>query len=62
MIFVFLCLTSFSEIISRSIHVAANGIISFFFYSSVIFHYIHSSVSKCLGSFHVLAIVGIVLL
>ena len=31
MIFVFLCLISLSMIISRSIHVAANGIISFFF-------------------------------
>ena len=28
MIFVFLCLTSFSMLISRSIHVATNGIIS----------------------------------
>ena len=31
MIFVFLCLTSFSMLMSRSIHVAANGIISFVF-------------------------------
>ena len=31
MIFVFLCLTSFSMLISRSIHVATNGIISFIF-------------------------------
>ena len=31
MIFDFLCLTSLSMTISRSIHVAANGIISFFF-------------------------------
>ena len=31
MIFVFLCVTSLSMIISRSIHLAANGIISFFF-------------------------------
>ena len=31
MIFVFLWLTSLSMIISRSIRVAANGIISFFF-------------------------------
>ena len=30
MIFAFHCLTSVSMIISRSIHVAANGIISFF--------------------------------
>ena len=31
-VFIFLWLTSLSMIISRSIHVAANGIISFFFY------------------------------
>ena len=31
MIFVFLCLTSLSIIIFRSIHVAENNIISFFF-------------------------------
>ena len=31
MIFVFLCLTSLNMIISGSIHVAANAIISFFF-------------------------------
>ena len=30
MILLFLCLASFSTIISRSIHVVANGIISFF--------------------------------
>ena len=41
MIFVFLWLTSVSMIISRSIHVAANGIISFFFYDWVIFHCIY---------------------
>ena len=50
--------------ISRSIHVAANGIISFFFYGWVIFHciyiphFIHSSVDGHLGCFHVLAIVN----
>ena len=33
MIFVFLCLTSLNMIISRSIHIAANGIISFFLWS-----------------------------
>ena len=32
-----LYLTSLSMIISRSIHVTANGIISFFFYDQVIF-------------------------
>ena len=50
-------------IISRSIHVAANGIISFFFmaeYYSIAYMYhiffIHSSVDRYLGCFHVLAI------
>ena len=40
-IFVFLWITSLSVIISRSIHVFANGIISFFSYGWVIFHYIY---------------------
>ena len=40
MIFVFLCLTSLSMIVSRSIHVAANGIISFFLWLSNIPLYI----------------------
>ena len=52
-------------IISRSIHGAANGIISFFFYGWVVVHciyiyhifFIHSSVDGHLGCFHVLAIV-----
>ena len=63
-IFVFLWLASLSMIISRSIHVAVNGIISFFFmaewYSMVcMYHiFIHSSVSGHLGCFHVLAIVN----
>ena len=30
MIFVFLCLTTLSMTVSRSVHIAANGIISFF--------------------------------
>ena len=58
-------LTSLSMIISRSIHVAANGIISCFFYCWVIFHFIyephlfiHSSVDGHLGCSHVLAIVN----
>ena len=69
MIFALLFLTSLSMIISRSIHVAANGITSFFFYGWVIFHcvymcvcvcvcvyriFIHSSVDGHLGCFHVL--------
>ena len=65
MMFVFIQLTSLSMIISRSIHVAANGIISFFFmaeyYSSVyMYHifFIHSSVHGHLGGFHVFAIVN----
>ena len=54
-------------IISRSIHVAANGIISFFLWLWVIFHciiymyhifFIRSSVNGHLGCFHVLAIVN----
>ena len=36
-----LCLTSLSMTISRSIHVAANGIISFFFYGWVMFDCIY---------------------
>ena len=60
MIFVF-SFTSLSVKISRSIHATANGIILFFFYSSVIFHclyiFIHSSVDGHLGCSHVLAIV-----
>ena len=58
-------LTSLTMIISRSIHVAANGIISFFFNGWVIFHciyichifFIHLSVSGHLGCFPVLAVV-----
>ena len=62
MMFVFHCLTSLSMVISRSIHIAANGIISFFFmaeqYSIVyVYHiFIHSSVDGHLGCFYVLAI------
>ena len=62
---VFLWLTSLSLIISRSIHVTANGIISFFFYGWVTFHCIytphlllHSSVNGHLSFFHELAIVN----
>ena len=59
MILVFLRLTSASMIISRCIHVAAAGIMSFFFMliSHCIFHiFIHSSVDGQLRCFHVLAI------
>ena len=62
MIFVFVWLTSLSMTISRSIHVAANGIISFFLmaeYYSIVYMYhifIHSSVDGHLCCFHVLAI------
>ena len=52
-------------IISRSIHVAANGIISLLFtaeYYSIVYMnhilFIHSSVNGHLGCFHVLAIVN----
>ena len=57
-------LTSLCMIISRSIHVAANGIISFFMteeYSiTYMYHgfFIHSSIIGHLGCFHVLAIVN----
>ena len=53
-----------SVIISRSNHVAANGIVSLFFYDWVIVHvflyhifFIHSSISGRLGYFHFLVIV-----
>ena len=58
------CLTSLSMIISRTIRVAANAIISFLFMGWVIFHVymyhisIHSSVNGHSGCFHVLAIVN----
>ena len=64
MVFVFFFLTSLSMIISRSICVAANGRISFFFiaeYYSPVYMYhifIHSSVDGDLGCFHVLTIVN----
>ena len=63
MIFVFVWLTSLSMIISRSIHVAENGIISYFFmaeYYSIVYMYhiffTHFSINGHLGCFHVLAI------
>ena len=66
MIFVYLfVIYSLSMIISRSLPVAADGIISFFFmaeYYSIVYMYqiffIHSSVDGHLGCFHVLAIVN----
>ena len=65
MIFIFLCLTSLGMIISRSIHAAANGIISFFIMAeqySIIYMYhiffLHSPVHGHLGCFHVLGIVN----
>ena len=39
MIFIFLCLTSLNVIISRSIHVAANDIVSLFFIANTPHHY-----------------------
>ena len=64
MVFVFL-LISLGMIVSRSIYVAANGIISFFFMAeqcSIIYMHhivcIHSSVDGHLGCLHALAIVN----
>ena len=58
MIFVFLWLTSLNRIISKSIHLAANSIISFFLWLSNVLLYmylifIHSSVDGHLGCFHI---------
>ena len=65
MVFVFLFLTSVGIRISSCIHVAAHGIISFFFMAeqySVVYMYhiflIRSSVYGHLGYFHVLAVVN----
>ena len=64
MIFVFLCLTSLSMIISSSIHVTANEIILFFLWLSqysfvYVYHifFIHYSVNGHLVCLHVLALV-----
>ena len=46
MMFVFHCLTSASMIVSRSINVAANGIILFFFYGWVTFHCIYELICR----------------
>ena len=61
MIFLFLSLTSLSMIMSRSIHVAENGIISLFLMTSIplcICHilFIPPSVDGCLDCFYGLAI------
>ena len=63
--FLFLSFFTFNVIISSCLHVAANGIISFFFvaeqYPIVYVHYIfiiHSSVNRCFSCFHALAIVN----
>ena len=65
MVFVLLFLTSLSVIISRFIHVAANGFITFFFVAeqySIVYMYhiffIHSSVDRYLSGFCILAIVS----
>ena len=64
MIFPILWLTSLSLMLSRSIHIAANSTVSFFFNGWVIFHhicmyhicFIYSSVDGHSGCFHVLSI------
>jgi len=65
MVFVFFWPTSLGMRVSSSIHVAANGIMSFFFMAeqySIVYIYhiflIQSSVNGHLGWFHVLAIVN----
>ena len=66
MLFAFLFLTSPRMIISSCFHVAANGIILFFFYDRVVFYciyidhifFIHSSVNEHLGCIHVLTTVN----
>ena len=63
MLFAFLFLTSLGMIISRFIHVAADGILFFLAeqYSILYMYHIlftHSSVDGHLGCFHVLAIVS----
>ena len=66
MILVFLCLTSFSVTVSKSILAAANCVVFFFFivaekyaitYMYHIF-FIHFSIDGHLGCFHLLAIVN----
>jgi len=59
-IFVFLCMILLSMIISRSIHITANGIISLFSMANIPFHifFTHSSITGHLGCFHVLTIVN----
>ena len=64
MIFVFLRLTSLVMIASQSIHVAANGLTSFFMavlYSTVYMYHVFfilSSVDELLGCFYVLVLVN----
>ena len=45
-------------LISSCIHVAVNGIISFFFKAERVVFFIHSSVNGHLGGFHVLAVMN----
>ena len=62
MVYFFVWLTSLSMIISKSIHVAANGILSFFYdwVASIVYMYhkilTHSFVNGQLSCFHVLVV------
>ena len=60
MLFVFLCLTYFTQYDNLWVHhVTANGILSFSFMTVYMYHFfLHFSVHGYLGCFHVLAIVN----
>ena len=63
MTFVFLCLTSLSMTISRSIHVAKNGIILLFFYSAILIDVtVQPSLISWFSTYHVLCFLSLCLL